>query len=226
MTQSGVVQDQANPLADDSQPLAGRIAWQIRAQIIDGRRMPGMPLREVDLVAEFGVSRNTLREALQQLCRDGLATFVRNRGVEVRTLDRASLRDIYTVRRVLELQALAGHDGAFESPVLDAMRATLELGEQARSAGDWRRVGTHSLAFHQQVVALLGSAVLNEFFRNILAQLRLIFAMNLDEAQFQQPWLVRDREIFSQIEAGQWMAARSLLERYIDDSEQALLAYV
>lgn len=226
MTRNAIPLELARVEEDDSQPLAGRIAWKIRAQIIDGRRMPGTQLREADLVSEFGVSRNTLREALQQLCRDGLATFVRNRGVVVRTLDRASLRDIYTVRRVLELQALRGHPAVFESPVLDAMRATLELGDQARAAGNWRKVGTHSLEFHQQVVALLGSAALNEFFKNILAQLRLVFAMNLDEASFQQPWLVRDREIFERIEAGQWDAAQSLLLRYIDDSEQALLAYV
>ena len=47
--------------------LADQIALELRADIIGGRLLPGMPLVEVDLVKAYNSSRNTIREALHRL---------------------------------------------------------------------------------------------------------------------------------------------------------------
>lgn len=87
-------------------PVAQVILEQLREEIISGRLPPGTALVEAELQTRFEVSRNTLREALHFLQREGLATHIRNRGVEVRTLGAEDITDIFIARRTLEMQAL------------------------------------------------------------------------------------------------------------------------
>lgn len=47
--------------------LADQIALELRADIIGGQLLPGMPLIEVELVNAYNASRNTIREALHRL---------------------------------------------------------------------------------------------------------------------------------------------------------------
>lgn len=93
----------------------------------------------------------------------------------------------------------------------------------AREREDWRAVGTHGLRFHQYVVALLDSRLFDEFFTNVVAQLRLVFCVAPDEALFQAPWLMRDRQIHESLVEGDKISAGEAMELYLDDSERLLL---
>ena len=200
----------------EEESVTERIVTQIRDKIICGDLPPGTALTEAELTKAYDVSRNTLREALRQICREGLAVHYRHRGVVVRTLTRTDVRDIFRVRRTLELQALA-LPGTPDPAVLHAMAA------QAASQEDWRSVGTHSLRFHQHIVEMIGSALLDQFFRTILAQLRLLFSAAPDERRFQLPWIERDRALYDLIVAGEYKRASKKLSDYLDRSEEALI---
>lgn len=52
--------------------LADQIALELRADIIGGWLLPGMPLVEVELVKAYNASCNTIREALHRLDQEGL----------------------------------------------------------------------------------------------------------------------------------------------------------
>ena len=92
---------------EPSLSLADQVAIELREDIIGGRLLPGMPLVESELVNAYNASRNTVREALHHLGREGLTSYVRNKGVIVRRLGVEEVRDIFKVRRTLELQAIA-----------------------------------------------------------------------------------------------------------------------
>jgi DNA-binding GntR family transcriptional regulator len=206
----------------DEESVPDRIVAQMRERIICGDLPSGTPLTEADLTRTYDVSRNTLREALRQMCREGLAVHYRHRGVVVRTLTRADVRDIFRVRRALELQALT-LAAAPDPAVLRAMALACDAAEQAVSEENWRNVSTHSLRFHQRVVELIGSALLDHFFRTILAQLRLLLSAAPDERGFQLPFIGRDRDIYTLIMAGERKRAGKKLSEYLDRSEHALI---
>lgn len=205
-----------------TQSLADQVGYQLREDIIGGRLLPGMALVESELVERYQVSRNTIREALHVLRREGLTHYVRNRGVMVRTLGVAEVKDIFMARRTLELQALRGSKPLREVQ-LDEMQLSIRAAEDALGREDWQALGTHSLRFHQQIVALLGSPLLDEFFTRIAAQLRLVFAIDPNEERFQKPWFERDREIYESLSDNHKAAAAEQLAAYLDDSEQVLL---
>lgn len=203
--------------------LAGQIALELRADIIGGRLLPGMPLVEVELVKAYSVSRNTIREALYRLGQEGLTCYVRNKGVMVRRLERDEVRDLFVVRRTLELQAIAQSAPLTEAQS-ERMQNAIDATTLAREREDWRAVATHSLVFHQQVVGLMSSPLFDEFFAQVIAQLRLVFCAAPDEERFQSPWLERDREIFTLLVRQDKPAACEAMSLYLDDSERLSLA--
>jgi len=200
-------------------PLAQVILEQLREEIISGRMPPGTSLVEAEIQSRFEVSRNTLREALHLLQREGLATHIRNRGVEVRTLDVDDVTDIFIARRTLEMQAL---QQCRELSTDDCQQLLKRLTDAyyAYQSADWQLLGTCSLRFHQHLVSLLGSPTLDQLFARILAQLRLIFATAPSEEQFQRPWLERDQQLYDLLESGHFDAAAQALSAYLDDSQR------
>jgi len=202
--------------------LADHITLELRGDIIGGRLLPGMALVESDLVVAYNASRNTIREALHRLGQEGLARYVRNKGVMVRRLGIDDVRDLFQVRRTLELQAISASRPLREYQS-DCMLDALEAAELAREREDWRAVGTHGLAFHQHIVALLHSPMFDVFFTNVVAQLRLVFCSAPDESCFQAPWLARDRHIHELLAEGDKRAAEAAMSLYLDDSEHVLL---
>ncbi len=203
--------------------LADQIALELRADIMGGRLLPGMALVEVDLVKRYNVSRNTIREALHRLGQEGLTRYVRNKGVMVRRVARDEVRDLFVVRRTLELQAIA-QSGTLTGDHDVRMQNAIEATTLAREREDWRAVATHSLVFHQQIVGLMRSPLFDEFFAQVIAQLRLVFCAAPDEQRFQSPWLERDREIYTLLVNGNKSAAQEAMSLYLHDSERLSLA--
>ncbi|SFS28982.1 GntR family transcriptional regulator [Pseudomonas sp. NFACC42-2] len=203
--------------------LADQIALELRADIIAGRLLPGMALVEVDLVKTYSASRNTIREALHCLGQEGLTRYVRNKGVMVRRLEQEEVRDLFVVRRTLELQAIAGTDALTHEQSVRLQNA-IDATTLAREREDWRAVATHSLLFHQHIVGLMGSPLFDEFFAQVIAQLRLVFCAAPDEQRFQSPWLERDREIYQWLVEQDKPAAGEAMSLYLDDSERLSLA--
>jgi DNA-binding GntR family transcriptional regulator len=84
---------------------ADDIARVLEDEIVDGAILPGTVLRQEQLSERFDVSRTPVREALRRLAALGLVSFEPNRGVRVRSISPAELREAFLVRA--ELEALA-----------------------------------------------------------------------------------------------------------------------
>lgn len=87
-------------------PQRDMVVTSIRRAIVTGELRPGEKLREVALAADVGVSRPTLREALNGLVQAGLLTHAPYRGYAVASLDAATIRDLAETRVALDLIAV------------------------------------------------------------------------------------------------------------------------
>ena len=119
---------------------ADDIARVLEDEIVGGLIAPGTVLRQEQLSERFGVSRTPVREALRRLAALGLVSFEPNRGVRVRSVSPAELREAYLVRAELESLATEVATPRMTAADLEALDAaeerfsalTLELREQAR----------------------------------------------------------------------------------------------
>jgi DNA-binding GntR family transcriptional regulator len=83
-----------------------RVHHDIREAIIDGRFIPGSPLRLNRLTEEFGVSLIPIREALRRLEMERLVETSPNRGARVAGISADDVADVYSLRILLETEAL------------------------------------------------------------------------------------------------------------------------
>lgn len=86
--------------------LSEQLAQRIRERILDARMHGGVRINEVHLAAELGVSRTPLREALTRLVSEGALDSIARRGFFVRPLTVAEFEDIYSIRPLLDPEAL------------------------------------------------------------------------------------------------------------------------
>ncbi|WP_295047562.1 GntR family transcriptional regulator [uncultured Paracoccus sp.] len=202
--------------------LAEETASRLRGDIIGGVLPPGQRLSETRLAADLGVSRNTLREVFRLLTREGLLRHEPNRGVFVAVPSMATIVDIYRVRRLIEVQALAHAWPRHEA--VARMRAAVDLARDARGVQDWRTVGSANMEFHAAIVALTDSARLQGFFAQIIAELRLAFGLLDSPERLHEPYIDRNAQILDLLTQGQQAQAAAMLEGYLDESERVVLA--
>lgn len=202
--------------------LAEQTATRLRAWITSGDVLPGQRLSEARLAAELDVSRNTLREVFRLLTREGLLRHEPNRGVFVATPSMASILDIYRVRRLIEVPALAQawprHEAALR------MRNAVEQAEQASKLADWRGAGSANMDFHTAIVALTDSPRLMAFFAQISAELRLAFGLLRSPEMLHEPYIPLNRAIVTSLENGDPAGAAQMLDDYLTKSERTIMA--
>ncbi len=201
---------------------ADRLSAALRADILRGELRPGSRLKDAELAERFDVSRNTVRDAVKQLVTAGLVTTKLNAGSAVRQLSEADARDIYTIRRTLEISGITQSSRATQEQMAHLQRTVDDAGAAA-AREDWGAVGTASLRFHLALSAFNGSAQIDAFFENVLAQLRLVNAVMEIESEFQKLWISRDREICDLVHRGKRDQATVELRRYLDDSEALII---
>ncbi|MEV2277476.1 GntR family transcriptional regulator [Nocardiopsis sp. NPDC049922] len=201
---------------------AERVADMLRVFVIDGALAPGTRLSEERLSRKYGVSRNTLREAFRLLSRERLLVHQMHRGVFVSHPTSDDVRDLFSVRRTLEIPAVRGARHAPDEAVA-AVGAAVAEGEAAREKADWWAMGTANMHFHRALAGLAGSARIDEFMNQVLAETRLVFhVMNAPE-QFHAPYLDWNRRIHLRLAERDADGAAAELSRYLDASEEQLV---
>ena len=88
-------------------PIRVRITSLLRKAIYAGEFRGGDELSLTDIAARLGISRTPVREAFQELEKEGLITLRMNKGAVVNTVDRKFVRDIFEMRILLESEAAA-----------------------------------------------------------------------------------------------------------------------
>ena len=79
---------------------------EIRRAIISGTLSPGDKLTETQLANNLGVSRPTIREALNALAEEGFVTKEPYRGLRVASLSSADVHDMAHTRNALDMVAI------------------------------------------------------------------------------------------------------------------------
>jgi DNA-binding GntR family transcriptional regulator len=188
----------------------------LRDLILDGALAPGTRLREVQLAASLGVSRNTLREALRGLAEQGLVTHHPHRGVVVTDLSAEDVDDLYAFRRVVELAALARIDEqrlAELGAATDAFAAALGRGDAVEALEcDFR--------FHRILVGAHGSARLAAAHERAQGELRLAL-LELDR-EYEPPEVEEHRAVVAALEADDLKAAERSLAAQLDRANHRL----
>lgn len=167
----------ANSLHIDNKPLRERVLEVLREAIISGEFKPGQPLVEMDIAAQMGISRAPLREALQILSHDGLVETVPYRGTIVRTLTRADIEELYSLRSVLETFAVRRVIERGDSAGVPRLQACFDEMLTAALARDLKQINLLDRRFHDTLIELSGHALLATTWNTVSQRVRQVMAL-------------------------------------------------
>jgi GntR family transcriptional repressor for pyruvate dehydrogenase complex len=209
------------------QTLAGKLA----ARIETGEYAPLEKLPPERRLAEmFGVSRNTVREAIRTLAEKGLVesrpgagTFVAEKAGEnlaramFRDLSRRRrrLREVFEIRELLEPQIAALAAARISGDGI----LTLEeiVGQQKKAHGQGRDPGGLDELFHRILVRSAGNSVLFTVYETISGILSETRSRELQSPQRARLSIETHGEIVAALRSGNASAAAELMKRHMTE---------
>jgi len=198
--------------------VADQVAAVLRQQILNGEFRPGAPLQEMPLASSLGVSRNTMREAMKVLSLEGLLKRNIHRGVTVAELSLNDLREIYQLRRMFELSAVAAAK-APPAELLAELRVIVEHFEAAARARDWPTAVAIDLQFHTLLMRFHRNHRLELFYQKLLSEFRMCMFL-VDRSHDSPDRVARvHRKIFQLLSVGKLKQCSELLAQHLADSE-------
>jgi DNA-binding GntR family transcriptional regulator len=131
---------------------------EVLKDIFQGRLPAGTRLMVMKLAARFGTSSTPCREALVELEAVGVVEFIHNRGAEVAPFGPGELREIYQLRRILEVEATRCACGRIPAETVAAFRRELEELRDSPYDEQWSRREVHAdLRLHVIIATPCGS---------------------------------------------------------------------
>jgi DNA-binding FadR family transcriptional regulator len=221
------------------------IAANLRRRIVTGDLAPGQTLpSETGLMAEFGVSRPTLREAFRILEAEAIITVVRGPkgGAKVLEPDGSMaarytgtllqyqgtpLSDVYRARTELEVSAVGMIAGARGTKLVRALDDLIRRGDVL--VEDEEAFARYSLQFHLAVVEAAGNitlAVLARMLFEIIDTHNALFIASHPPG-FEHPANVKAQrayeKLFKLLAAGESIAAQRHWRRHLEAVERFMV---
>jgi DNA-binding GntR family transcriptional regulator len=162
-------------------PNAIRLFNLLRDAILGGELVPGERIVESRIARQLKISQAPIREALALLERQGLVVKVHNRGTFVSRVHARELRELFTLRSVLD--AFSARLAASNATTEDIQELHRLLGRMktAEKAGDLVSLTDAHLQLHEAIYRMSGHQLLADVFAQIHPRmaLALTFAENL-----------------------------------------------
>jgi DNA-binding GntR family transcriptional regulator len=199
--------------------LAEQVYIQLKAELHDFTWVPGDRFSEAEIGQRVGVSRTPVREALFRLRNEGFLDVESKTGWFVKPIDFGKLDELYDLRIVLELDALAKLVGRHEDPpALETLKAVWLVPAALRSA-DARSVGELDEAFHATLVSAAGNAEIARVHRDVTERIRIVRRLDFTRADRIEATYQEHAKILRAVIQRKLGAAQMLLRAHIEQSK-------
>jgi len=181
---------------------------------------PGSRITEADLTARYGVSRNSIREAIAFLLANGLLIKVANKGVYVKEITIDDVREIFHLRGLLEAEAVRSIVETGDIPV-ELMRCAEEVASLNPNT-NWSKHVRSDISFHELLVETAGSPRLMRLYETIIAEVKLCIYQSHDYVPLKQENATSHMDLLKAMEDGDLGRALETLNNHM---EQAIQSY-
>ena len=209
----------------DRSNLADEIAANLRELIISGEIAQGTRIIEIKVASQLGVSRGPLREALRILETERLLERFPGRGTFVVQTSKRDIQELYSLRCVLEEEAmrLAIDNGTKND--FDRLQKTVESMLKAAKKQHQREVSELDYQFHCQVWEIADHILLRRVLESITIQLRMYLAVQTQLYEDLAEGVLDHQLILQAIRNRERETAVQLLKNHLEIAAQMVLNY-
>ncbi|HEY2792742.1 MAG TPA: GntR family transcriptional regulator [Micromonosporaceae bacterium] len=153
-------------------PLRRLVFDAIIEMIINRDLQPGQHLSEADLAQTLGVSRQPIREALQQLQTEGWVNLRQGQGAFVHAPTRKETDDLLAVRIILEAESAREAALGRSDADIAKLWALWHHGTEVAAKGDREAMVAANAELHAYIMSIGGNSVLAELGRVVDRRVR------------------------------------------------------
>ena len=199
----------------------------VRNAILDGSFTAGERLVESAIAEQLNVSRAPVREALASLERDGVVVHVPRRGYSVIEFTDKDVAEIYSLRLLLETEALRRAMGrATDQDLAEMQQIVDELGQAALEQREPERIVALDLSFHESLCRMADHTRLYATWRSTSTQAQVLIGLT-SRTHYHRPEHPKElhQRILEAIRAEDLEGGVALLSDHILDAQRrAMLA--
>lgn len=196
---------------------------RLRHEILRGGLEPGLPLRQDEIAARYGVSKIPVREALLQLIAEGLVASQPNRGFTVSGLQPQEAEEILEIRAILECQAIRLAMPSMTDADVALARGLLDRSETTGELDHWSDLNWE---FHTTLYAPAKRKRLLELIRQVSNPTDRYIRFLISNANYRGRAEREHRAILSACDVRNADAAAALLDQHIRETGVLLTVFL
>lgn len=139
------------------QSLKGIAYTIIKDAILTLRFMPGQALSHRDLAGQLQISETPVRDAMQELEREGFVTRIPHKGTFVTNIDKADIEETFQIRAPLEELTVCLATPQFDEEDFNEIECLLHRADTALTNGNRRQCSALGTQFHQRFIQKAGN---------------------------------------------------------------------
>ncbi len=205
----------------DSSTATRSIVDALTKAIVEHRLHPGTKLAEQKLADHFGVSRTLIRQALSQLVQKRLIRMEPARGAFVATPSSDEARQVFAVRRMLELEMTRNFVRHVSPEQIKALKEHVAEEKAAVNRGDVPGRTDLLGDFHVRMAELMGNQVLAQILSELISRCALITLM-YQSSNAAEHSAEEHAEILKAIVAKDEKLAVKLMDEHLTNVEEGL----
>ncbi len=202
--------------------LPEQIAAKLRQAILTGQLPPGARLVETRIAEQVRTSRGPVRDALALLERDGLVSKLPNRGACVLGFSERRLREVASLRAVLEQFAISSAVRNLTASHIRQLESLLRRMEVAARRQATQEFNDLDYRFHDTIFGASGHQTLHETWRGMQRQMRVLLASINPVGDNLHEVIQSHRAIFEAIQSGNLGRARRAIRAHFARVDTAL----
>lgn len=204
--------------------LSEKALAEIRSRIVNGSLELGQAISETTLATELNISKTPVREALQELKREGLVQIFPKKGTYVFEVSKQLVNEISDFRLILETAALDRAMAYSWGKLIDSCEKIVNQMEKINSGEQLQKYRVLDAKLHRCIVDHSGNSFIIESYAGIEFRIQAL-RTRLSTASEQNSRTIKEhRELLSAIASRNKENALTLLSAHISETRNNYLS--
>ena len=203
--------------------LAEQAYLRIRHEILLGELLPGAVVSERELAARYEMSKTPIREAITQVCRQGLMQRLPGRGYMISPITIKEIHDLYDTRLIIERATVKEIIANPSASHLEKLRQMSAISYQLDNPESQVAFLETNREFHLTLAEASGNLRLVRILETILIEMERLFHLGLHVGDYSTEMMLEHQDLVASIESGDAEKAALIMEQQIITSKKRIL---
>ena len=182
--------------------LAESAYHRIRHEILLGDLPPGSIVSERELANRYEMSKTPIREAMTQVCRQGLMQRLPGRGYMISPITIKEIHDLYEMRQIIEKATVERFIARPSSSHLKKLKEIATIRYQPNNPESEVVFLEANRDFHLTLARASGNTRLVQALESILIEMERLFHLGLHVGDYSTEMMVEHQDLVARLEKG------------------------